>query len=167
MDDVAEEAGVAKGLLYKHFPSKDALFQALVARQGEEFAAALSAKLAGADTLDPTVLLARGFTVWVDQVDAPDGRFNFADPGTHDAYDALRERIRSEIAAIIHAIEPEAEAHRNSLLAAAIQGAAESMVLAWAEKRGRVTKDDLVELLARFCWEGIGGLQRAYRAGEI
>ena len=30
MDDVAEEAGVAKGLLYRHFPSKEALFQAIM-----------------------------------------------------------------------------------------------------------------------------------------
>lgn len=36
MIDVAKEAGVAVGTLYKHFPSKDALFEALAARGREE-----------------------------------------------------------------------------------------------------------------------------------
>ena len=167
MDDVAEEAGVAKGLLYKHFESKDALFEALLRQQGEEFAKTLGGVLRGTDPVDPRVLLAQGFTVWVDQVETPEGRFNFADPGTHDAYDDLRERIRTEIAAVINAIEPAADKHRNWLIAAAVQGAAESMVLTWAEKRGKVTADALVDLLARFCWDGLGGLQKAYHAGEI
>jgi AcrR family transcriptional regulator len=167
MDDVADEAGVAKALLYKHFPSKDALFEALLTQQGDDFATALTDVLASAGTLDPVVLLTRGFKLWVDQVNSPEGRYNFADPGVHDAYDELRERIRAEIAAIIHAVEPSAEEHRNWLIAAAVQGAAELMVIAWADKPGQITADELVELLARFCWEGLAGLQTAFRAGEI
>ena len=37
MDDIAEEAQVAKGLLYRHFPSKEALFQALMEESGADF----------------------------------------------------------------------------------------------------------------------------------
>lgn len=36
MIDVAKEAGVAVGTLYKHFPSKDSIFEALAARGREE-----------------------------------------------------------------------------------------------------------------------------------
>src|SRR2546423_6751652 len=49
MEDVAEAAGVAKGLLYKHFPSKDAMFEALVEREGADFAETLRAALEGVD----------------------------------------------------------------------------------------------------------------------
>lgn len=166
MVDVAAEAGVAKGLLYRHFPSKDALFEALLERQGAEFVKALQGVAASAATDDRMDLLRRGFELWVDQVNSPEGRFNFADPGRHNAYSELRDRIRGEIAAVMDAADPSIDAKSNRMLAAAVQGAAESMVLVWAENPSDVTSSELVELLTRFCWQGLGGLQSALRSGE-
>ncbi|MBB2921270.1 TetR/AcrR family transcriptional regulator [Cellulomonas cellasea] len=45
LDDVAQQAGVSKGGLVYHFPSKDALVQALVGAMLEEFRAAVHACL--------------------------------------------------------------------------------------------------------------------------
>src|SRR5690348_8358437 len=52
MDDVARVAGIAKGLLYKHFDSKDALFEALVDRRGELYVAELRGLLAAQGVAD-------------------------------------------------------------------------------------------------------------------
>lgn len=46
LDQVARQAGVSKGGLLHHFPSKEALFEALVRRLFDEFAAAVEARLA-------------------------------------------------------------------------------------------------------------------------
>ena len=64
MDDVAKAAGVAKGLVYKHFPSKDALFEALVDRQGRVWAAQLRGALSTSDLSgDPFEAMRRGLPV--------------------------------------------------------------------------------------------------------
>jgi AcrR family transcriptional regulator len=46
LDQVARQAGVSKGGLLHHFPSKEALFEALVRRLFDEFAAAVETRLA-------------------------------------------------------------------------------------------------------------------------
>lgn len=164
MDDVAEEAQVAKGLLYKHFPSKDALFEFLVDRHGQAFVCALREALSDAPTAaTPQAFLERGLGVWVDQAAADRPDFNFVDTGVHDAYDTLRERIRDEITAVFLAFEPSAEPDLTRLVAAALQGAAESMVLEWRSNPAGITRDEVVQLLATFCWEGLQGLRQLQR----
>lgn len=159
MGDVAAEAEVAKGLLYKHFPSKDALFEALLAQQAEVFAMDIRKALTDGTASDPMDLLRQGFSVWVEYSLSEGPEFNFADPGIHDAYDLLRERVKDEIAAVLEAIEPSADKELVRLVAAGVQGAAESMVLDWAKRTRTMPAGDLVELLAAFCWEGMQGLQ--------
>jgi AcrR family transcriptional regulator len=46
LDQVARQAGVSKGGLLHHFPSKEALFEALVRRLFDEFAASVESHLA-------------------------------------------------------------------------------------------------------------------------
>lgn len=166
MGDVAAEAKVAKGLLYKHFPSKDALFGALLAEQGEAFAMDVRQALAEGTASSPMDLLRKGFSVWVQYSLSEGPEFNFADPGIHDAYDSLRERVREEIAAVLSAIEPSGDKERVRLVAAGVQGAAESMVLDWGKRGRTIPPAELVELLAAFCWEGMQGLQASIREGD-
>ncbi|WP_433204594.1 TetR/AcrR family transcriptional regulator [Dactylosporangium sp. CS-047395] len=52
LDDVARRAGVGPGTVHRHFPTKDALFAAVIADRLEELAAA-GAELAGADEPGP------------------------------------------------------------------------------------------------------------------
>lgn len=160
MEDVAERAGVAKGLLYKHFPSKDALFEALADEQGRRFAAEL------ADAMRPDGgravagdVLRRGLEVWVRQVADP-SQVRFADPGTHDAYESVRNRAREIIAAVIRTVEPRTPEGPAWLVAAALQGAAESAGVAWSQRPSGLSPEQAAALLATFCWEGVRGLRR-------
>src|SRR2546426_8298300 len=107
MDDVAKAAGIAKGLLYKHFPSKDALFEALVDRQGVVQAAELRGALLATDVVsNPQDALRRGLALWLRAIGDDEAPFNFTDPGAHDAYDTLRDRMRAVIAEAVQTVEP-------------------------------------------------------------
>src|SRR6058998_1484518 len=69
MDDVAKAAAIAKGLLYKHFRSKDALFEALIQRKGEAFAAELTTALLDVDVAaEPLAALRAGLSLWLRNV---------------------------------------------------------------------------------------------------
>ena len=133
MEDVAAEAGIAKGLLYKHFPSKDALFEAL----------------------------GHGLGVWMRQVADDEAAFRLTDPGMHDAYDGLRDRMREVIAEAVVAAEPGVDPRIAWLLAAAVQGAAEAVGLAWRHQSDAVSHDEAQALLTMFCWGGLSGLRTA------
>jgi AcrR family transcriptional regulator len=57
VDDIAAEAGVSRATLYRLFPGgKDVLFEALRARDTEEFMAELADQVAGADSFEQLVV---------------------------------------------------------------------------------------------------------------
>ncbi len=160
MDDVATVAGIAKGLLYKHFESKDALFEALVDRQGRQYVAELRGALMTAQpTSDPMEILGKGLGIWLRQVSDDRGTFQWNDPGVHSAYDDLRDRMREVIVEALVAAEPRLDPAVGLLLAAAIQGAAENLGLAWRENQDKVPEEVALALLSGFCWGGISLLQ--------
>src|SRR5437016_2739413 len=156
MDDVAKAAGIAKGLLYKHFRSKDALFEALIERQGQAFTSDLWGALLNVDaTSDPFEALRAGLSLWLRNVGDDETTLGFSDPGIHDAYDGLRDDVRAVIASVMQAVEPRLEADWARLNAALIQGAAENLGLVWRSSPGRITQDEALDLLVEFCWGGI------------
>jgi AcrR family transcriptional regulator len=160
MDDVAKGAGIAKGLLYKHFRSKDALFEALLDRQGAAYTEELRQALAEVDlTHEPEEGLRRGMELWIRQVAAGPSEFNFADPGTHDAYDALRERIQGVIGEALLRAEPGANDVYGRLVAAGVQGAAEAIGMAWRDRPDEVSEDQAVAVLTLFTWGGLSLLR--------
>ena len=156
MDDVARAAGVAKGLLYKHFPSKDALFEALVDRQSRVYAAELRGALESADaSTDPEAATRRGVAVWLRQVARDPATFQLGDPGMHSAYDGLRDRMRSVVADAIAAVAPDGDPDVRALAAAAVQGAAESVAKQWTLRLDTVDEELALDVLAAFCWGGL------------
>src|SRR5438874_12310173 len=50
MDDVATEAGVGKGTIYRYFEDKDELYLALLDRAGSRLSERMNAGIAAADT---------------------------------------------------------------------------------------------------------------------
>ena len=160
MEDVAKAAGIAKGLLYKHFRSKDDLFEALVGRAGQVFSAELRAALLDADVVGhPRDALRAGLSLWLRNLGDEKAGFNFSDPGVHDAYDGLREALRAVIAEAMHTAEPGLDDAWARLGAALIQGAAENLGLVWRSNPGGITQEDALDLLVEFCWGGIERLR--------
>ncbi len=161
MEDVAKAAGIAKGLLYQHFSSKDALFQALIDRQGRAYAAELRGALAGSDLdADPRGTLREGLAFWLGKVGDQAATFNVTDPGVHDAYDSLRDSLREVIADALRLSQPWVPEPYPRLVAALIQGAAESLGLVWRAEPAAVGADEALGLLTAFCWGGLTELGR-------
>lgn len=156
MDDVAKAAGIAKGLLYKHFSSKDALFQALIDRQGEAYAAELRDSLAHADLgTDPFGAMRDGLAFWLRKMGDTTATFNLTDPGIHHGYDGLRASLRAVIAESVRTAQPGVGEPYARLVAALIQGAAENLGLAWRDEPGHIGPDEALDILAAFCWGGV------------
>jgi AcrR family transcriptional regulator len=65
IDAVLEHTGVSRGSLYHHFPSKQALFEAVVDRVEAELQEAGAAEAAAADHVDPVALLRSGCLSWI------------------------------------------------------------------------------------------------------
>jgi AcrR family transcriptional regulator len=158
MADVADEAGVATGLLYKHFPSKHALFSALIDRQKREFVGELGEALASVDVAQPVELLRQGLAVWFGRVARSD--FHTNDPGTHDAYRELENQFTTVIAQAMRAAEPRAPKEAIWILAAAVNGAAHAAGEAWLEQAGSLSQEEALDLVARLIWDGLAGLTR-------
>ena len=164
MEDVAKAAGIAKGLLYQHFSSKDALFQALIDRQGRAYAAELRGALAGSDLdADPRGTLREGLAFWLGKVGDQAATFNVTDPGVHDAYDSLRDSLREVIADAVRRSQPWVPEPYPRLVAALIQGAAESLGLVWRAEPAAVGADEALGLLTAFCWGGLTELGQGGR----
>jgi len=159
MDDVAKEAGIAKGLLYKHFPSKDSLFRSLVDRQGRAYAEELRSALGDSDVAgDPAGALRAGLAFWLHLVRDTDAAFNLTDPGVHDAYEGLRESLREVIAEAIRIAQPDVAEPFPRYVAALIQGAAENLGLVWRDDPDRLGEADALAMLTSFCWGGLAQL---------
>ncbi len=69
IEEVLERTGVSKGALYHHFPSKEALFEA-VYRMGEQTCLEEIAKAAMKET-DPLEMLRSGCQMWLDMAMDP------------------------------------------------------------------------------------------------
>ena len=101
LDDIAKQAGVGAGTLYRHFPTRDALLEAVYRTEVEKLAAA-ERKLA--QTMPPIEALRAWMLLFVDhiatkQIIAP--ALNTFVGGPSKLYEASRAQIRGAIHALV------------------------------------------------------------------
>src|SRR5438128_2558813 len=164
IEDVAKEAGVAKGLLYRHFESKEALFAAVMHHKAERFTSRVLERFAEefeATNGDPWALVVAGLALWMDEVttDVAEQRWLVA-PGSDDAYRPFRDATRSMLITQFQAFVPELDHARAALIAAAFEGAIEALSLAWTtQPEADPSHDDALQLLVAFCLRGLDGVR--------
>ena len=101
LDEIAKQAGVGPGTLYRHFPTRDALIEAVYRSEVEKMAAA-AGKLA--DELPPLEALRAWMMLFVDhiaakQIIAP--ALNSIVGGASKLYEGSRGRIQEAIEALV------------------------------------------------------------------
>ena len=101
LDDVAKEAGVGAGTLYRHFPTRDALLEAVYRTEVEKLAAA---QQRFAETMPPVEALRAWMLLFVDyiaakQIIAP--ALNTLVGGPSKLYEGTRARIHGAIEALV------------------------------------------------------------------
>ncbi len=166
MDDIAEQAGVSKPVLYRHFPSKLDLYLAVVDRRGEALVTAVDTELdrvqagerpSGADVVRAIIAAYVSFAEQAGQTSS----LLFRSDVTRDS--EVRERVESASRRAAEAIcrslrtltglsQPEAD-----LLAEVLVGMAQ--VTATSRHRpDPVSTDEAVDLVARLAWRGLRGM---------
>jgi AcrR family transcriptional regulator len=101
LDDVAKEAGVGAGTLYRHFPTRDALIEAVYRTEVEKLAAA---EQKFAETMAPIEALRAWMLLFVDyiaakQIIAP--ALNTLVGGPSKLYEGSRSQIQGAIEALV------------------------------------------------------------------
>jgi AcrR family transcriptional regulator len=174
MDDIAEEAGVTKPVLYQHFPSKRDLSLELLERVGNDLTAAVAAT-AGSEVLPNRRVLA-GFLAYFrfvsEQTAAFQLLFGTGARGTDEFADVIR-RMEDGMAEVISGlIEAGTDPEHRRMLAYAIVGVAEVTARHWVLTDSDATRptgqrlpqldpaagDLLAGRLADLMWAGLRGL---------
>ena len=101
LDDIAKEAGVGAGTLYRHFPSRDVLLEAVYRTEVEKLAAAereLSGKLPPVEALRAWMLLFVDY-IATKQIIAP--ALNTLVGGPSKVYESSRAQIQAAMGALV------------------------------------------------------------------
>jgi AcrR family transcriptional regulator len=180
MDDIADEAGVTKPVLYQHFPSKRDLYVELLESVGTDLIAAVSR--AAEQEIIPSRRVLAGFTAYFRFVSEKTAAFQLlfgtGARGTDEFADVIR-RFEDQLAGIIAGLIDAGtdDDHRN-LLAYAMAGSAEMISRQWVlsardheSEADRVPQldpeagDILAQRLSELLWGGLRSLPRGPHPG--
>ena len=148
MEDVAAAAGITKLIVYRHFDSKQALYDEVLeqvsARLRDEFLANIAAGRPGAGSVRALVTVARedpaGFTLlW---------RHAAREPQFAEHADELRRRAVTASERLLSAFSIGGERRRHWAAATLVSYLVEA-VLNWLDEGTPQDDDELVEMLAR------------------
>lgn len=162
MDDVAEAAGVSKPVLYQHFSSKLDMYQALVEMAGDEFVGAIRQSLGSADDERHNRSRVRSaidtyFSFAIDHSGSFRLLFDSAlprEPEIDQIIERTTDACAEVIAQIIAANSTEGPA-ASHLLAATLVGMSVTGATHWLRQPENMSKEQVVDLLARLAWGGI------------
>lgn len=101
LDDIAKEAGVGAGTLYRHFPTRDALIEAVYRTEVEKLAAA---ERRFAETMAPIEALRAWMLLFIDYIAAKHiiaPALNTFVGGASKLYEVSRAQIRGAIDALV------------------------------------------------------------------
>jgi AcrR family transcriptional regulator len=158
MESIAEAAGVTKPVLYQHFSSKRALYEALLASELGRLTEELETAFSQAE--DNAERLRRGFGAYLDFVDRNEDAFRLLftealalDADFQQQVAGFRHWVAGRVAAII-AAEAGLPPARAKALAAAIVGMAEGAAGWWLDERRPLAAGELADELAGLAWKG-------------
>jgi AcrR family transcriptional regulator len=164
MDDIAEQAGVSKPVLYQHFPGKLDLYLALLDAACDQVID--NCRQALASTPDNKTRVAAAMAAFYSYVAGERGAFRLVFESDLTSEPAVREhveRVTSECAAMISDVihdDTGLPAEASRLLAVSLVGMAQVSARFWVSEASRsseLTQDQAVELVSGLAWRGIRG----------
>lgn len=160
MDEIAEQAGVSKPLLYQHFPGKLELYLAILDSGIEHLLDASDASLK--NITDNKLRVHATIRSYIEFVDDPAGAYRLVfesdltnEPDVRGRMAYLDREVIRRIAAVIKADTGLSES-QAALLGAGLHGLAQVASTAWLGNP-QISRDEAVELLASLAWKGISG----------
>lgn len=170
MDEIADQAGVSKPVLYQHFPSKLELYLALLDQHTEALVAAVRQALAS--THDNKQRVAATMAAYFEFVDREGEPFRLVfesdltnEEPVRERVDAVTERCADAIAEVISddtSLPPE----EAKLLGVALTGMAQVSARYWLSTEGSIPRDAAARLVGQLSWRGLGGFPKTELRGE-
>lgn len=161
MDDVAAAAVVSKPVLYDHFPSKSALYAAVLVHLSETlFTMAADDRDAASSTEAAVSATIARFVEFVgEHAAAADLLFRpVTGQGPHvEAALAVQRRAAANIAGLLLAHGPELDPALAALAADFIKAGLHAAARHWW-RAGGLDRDDVERTLSALCWSGLSGL---------
>jgi AcrR family transcriptional regulator len=177
IDEIAQEAGISKALIYEHFPSKKDLHASLLERHVQDIFERLAESAA---TPDPgEVRLRAGVDAFLEWSETNQDAFRllFRDTFESDVAGVLRRLQQQATAAIagLMATEPIAPAHDDvsdedrrlavEIFAQQLSGAMQSLAIWWRD-HPQVERHFVVDCVMDFAWIGLERIRGGERAGR-
>jgi AcrR family transcriptional regulator len=177
IDEIAQQAGISKALIYEHFPSKKDLHASLLERHVQDIFERLAQSAA---TPEPgEVRLRRGVDAFLEWSEThPDAfRLLFRDTFEADVAEVLRRLQQQATFAIagLMATEPIADVHGDvseedrrlavEIFAQQLSGAVQSLAIWWRE-HPHVERKFVVDCVMDFAWIGLERIRGGERAGR-
>ncbi|HEV7980665.1 TetR/AcrR family transcriptional regulator [Amycolatopsis sp.] len=161
MDEIAEEAGVSKPVLYQHFPGKLDLYIALLESHVDELVRRVQEALASTNDNRQRVPATVG--AFFDFVNGDAGAFRMVFEsdlrGEPLVQDAVDRAMSASVDAITETITADAglDEDKARLLAVGLVGLSQVSARFWLAHQQNLSREDAVALTANLAWRGIGG----------
>jgi AcrR family transcriptional regulator len=164
MDEIADQAGVSKPVLYQHFPSKLELYLALLDQHAEAMVSAVREALES--TTDNKQRVAATIAAYFEFVDREGEPFRLVfesdltnESAVRERVDAVTERCAQAIAEVIRE-DTALPADEAMLLGVALTGQAQVTARYWMVTHGSIPRDAAARLIGQLSWRGLGGFPK-------
>jgi AcrR family transcriptional regulator len=161
MDDIAEQAGVSKPVLYQHFPGKLDLYTALLESHVDELVGRVQQALAS--TTDNKLRVQAAVGAFFDFVNSDAGAFRMVFEsdlrGEPSVQEAVDRATSASVDAITETITADAglDEAKARLLAVGLVGLSQVSARYWLAENSSISREEAVDLTATLAWRGIGG----------
>ncbi|WP_037353270.1 TetR/AcrR family transcriptional regulator [Amycolatopsis orientalis] len=161
MDEIAEEAGVSKPVLYQHFPGKLDLYIALLESHVDDLVARVQGALNS--TTDNRQRVPATVGAFFDFVNNDAGAFRMVFESDLRGEPAVQEAVDRATSASVEAItetitsDAGLDEEKARLLAVGLVGMSQVSARYWLQHNQSMSREDAVALTANLAWRGIGG----------
>ncbi|RJQ79574.1 TetR/AcrR family transcriptional regulator [Amycolatopsis panacis] len=161
MDEIAEQAGVSKPVLYQHFPGKLDLYIALLESHVEDLVSRVQDALDS--TTDNRQRVPATVGAFFDFVSNDAGAFRMVFEsdlrGEPSVQEAVDRATSASVEAITETITSDAglDEAKARLLAVGLVGMSQVSARYWLQHNQAMSREEAVDLTANLAWRGIGG----------
>ena len=166
MDEIAENAGVSKPVLYQHFPSKLDLYLALLEQSTEDLVRRVQSALDGTHDNQRRVRAAiEAYFAFVDDEAAAFRLVFESDLTNESAVRTIIEGVDVRCAeAISHVIAADTglPADQSMLVAMGLLGMAQTAARYWLREKGSIPRDQASKMMSVLAWRGVSGFPKTH-----
>ena len=166
MDEIAENAGVSKPVLYQHFPSKLDLYLALLEQSTEDLVRRVQRALDGTHDNQRRVRAAiEAYFAFVDD-EAAAFRLVFEsdltnEPAVRTIIEGVDVRCAEAISHVI-AADTGLPADQSMLVAMGLLGMAQTAARYWLREKGSIPRDQASKMMNVLAWRGVSGFPKTH-----